>query len=270
MGSTARPSRATRRTLRAGLRRVRGTAATLAAATLLAGCGVPIPPELPDTTTPRGDGAGTGGEAVDRLVPSDDGSATLVAAIGTLTAQVRAARDLLAAGEGGPAVDALLGAGTPSDPASEPASERRPGVVPAIAPDRATSGSDDLVTLLITLAGDVGGERSRIVMEVVRDPMLGDLGAWQRDPVGVIELLRATASEAVGTADDGDGLDAAALDAALLELPGELTRALGYALVVAADPDGALAGHAALQGAGRLDIVVIALELAAERIAARP
>lgn len=219
-----------------------------ASATLLTSCGVPIPAEVPDTSAPSVGGA----DPVDRLVPDDERAAELVAALRVLSARVEEARDLLAARDAA-AVGVLLGA---------PGGGDAPGVLPAIEPDRAGLGSDDLVTGTITLAGDVGGERSRIVLELARDPMLGDLGAWQRDPVGVITLLRAIA--------DTPG-DAEALDAALLEVPGELARALGYAFVVAGTAgteDPALAAHAAAQGAGRLGVVLVALDLAVERLEA--
>jgi len=252
-------------------------AVVLAAST--AACGVPIPPELPATDVPRAPETGE----VDRLEPRDDGSAALIAALTELGARVAEARDLLREAEtasgtttgrdgaasgaeddgvprplGSRAVGVLLGV---------PGGDGSPGLLPAIDADRAGAGSDDLVTALVTLAGDVGGERSRLVIELVRDPMLGDLGAWQRDPVGVIALLR---SIAAGTTTDGTVADAAALDAAILELPGELTRALGYALVVESAADPALAAHAARQGAGRLGVVVVAIELAVERLGTSP
>lgn len=235
--------------------------ATLAAAVLLVGCGVPIPPELPDTTAPRTPATGE----VDRLVPEDSRSAELADAMRALALRIDDARD------------ALLDAdGTAHDDASEdavgvllgvPGGGEAPGVLPTIEPDRGGTASDDLVTALITLASDTGGERGRLVLELVRDPMLGDLGAWQRDPVGVIAVLRAVAADADATR------DARSLDMALLELPGELTRALGYALVVATGVDGDLdadvVAHARTQAAGRLGVVLIALELAIERVEER-
>jgi hypothetical protein len=115
----------------------------------------------------------------------------------------------------------------------------------------------DLLTGLVTVAGDVGGERSRVVLELVRDPMVGDLGAWQRDPLGVIALVRASV--------EGERVPAQ-LDATLLELPGELPRALGYALALADASDVTLAEHAATRGAGRLGVVLIAIELTLESI----
>jgi hypothetical protein len=218
---------------------------------LLMGCGVPIPPEVPDTSAPRTTAADA---EVDRLVPSDTRTEELATALRTLAARIAEARELVLAGDAG-AIGVLLGA---------PGGGGAPGVLPAIAPDRGGTASDDLITALITLASDTGGERGRLVTELVRDPMLGDLGAWQRDPVGVITLLRTIA------ADEDATRGARALDAAILELPGELTRALGYTLVVDSSDDAALVAHAVEQAAGRMGVVLIAIELAVEQLEARP
>jgi len=234
------------------------TVVGVALAAVLTACGVPIPPELPDTTAPRG-GTTTEGE-VDRLIPIDARTEELVAALGSLSARIAEARDLLLTSDAdarAEAVGVLLGV---------PEGGTAPGVLPAIEPDRGGTASDDLVTALITLAGDIGGERGRLVLELVRDPMLGDLGAWQRDPVGVVAVLRTIVSDTVGGTGGSRAADTRALDAALLELPGELTRALGYALAVAASEDVALTTHAATQGAGRLGVVLIALEIAIEQL----
>jgi hypothetical protein len=247
------------RARRTAIRPIVGTVGTVLCA-LLVGCGVPIPPEVPDTSAPRTTPAD--GE-VDRLVPVDTRSQELVDALRALEGRIREARELLLAGDAAgdatdadaveehPAVGVLLGA---------PGGGEARGVLPAIEPDRGGTASDDLITALITLASDTGGERGRLVLELVRDPMLGDLGAWQRDPVGVITLLRTIA------ADEDATRDARALDTAVLELPGELTRALGYALVVASSADATLVAHATEQAAGRLGVVLIAIELAIERL----
>lgn len=232
---------------------------------LLAGCGIPIPTEVPDTSAPR-DGVPDGGAPTDRLVAVDDGSQMLItrlAAIDVLLLDIESllldVADLAAEGDidavravGEAAVARMLGTAGGSAGGSE-----GPGLVPAIEPDRSGAGSDDLVTALVTAAGGVGGERSRLILELVRDPMLGDLGTWQRDPVGVIAVLRSAAVTST---------DAGALDAVLLQLSGELTRALGYALAVAATDDPALASHAARQAAGRIGVVLVAVELATEAL----
>lgn len=252
---------------RAPRTRVRALARVALAGLLIsavAGCGVPVPLDVPDTSA-SGDGGMRSNAPIDRLIAEDDGSAVLAAQLQTIAALVRdvdallldaAAAAATAVGSadtdvfrahGASAVALMLGTGDSGDR----------GLVPAIEPDRGGAGSDDLITTLITLAGDVGGERSQLVLELVRDPMLGDLGAWQRDPVGVITVLRTAADTAE---------DSAALDAALLELPGELTRALGLALAVASTDDPALALHAARQASGRLGVVLVAIELAVESL----
>jgi hypothetical protein len=107
----------------------------------------------------------------------------------------------------------------------------------------------------------VGGDRSQLVVELVRDPLLGDLGAWQRDPVGVIAILRSIAE-----AHAEPGVDPAVLDAAVLEIPGELTRTLAYTLVIVTTDDVRIAAHAARRAAGHVGVVIIAIELAIERL----
>jgi hypothetical protein len=233
--------------------------ASTTAIVLLAACGVPLPADVPtaqDPVAPSSD--------VDVLAPTGPVIDALDAQLRELAARVTEARALLDAAaatpadadaQGAAAVAALLG----TDGSG-------PGVLPAIEPDRAGQGSDDLVTGLVTLAGDLGGPASRIVLELVRDPLVGDLGAWQRDPVGVIELLRTLAATAVTDAAQTGRADVASLDASLLELTGELTRALGYALVVAGSDDAGLTGHAASAASARLGVVIIAIELAREEL----
>jgi hypothetical protein len=233
-------------------RRGTTTAALLAASLLLlAGCGVPVPPEIP-ATPPGQDAASSGAPAVDRLVPRDDLTRPLTLQLERITARIALIRTALDGAEPEPAareaVGLLLG------PAG---GGTAPGLLPAITPDRADTGSDDLTTGLIALAGETGGERGRLVLELVRDPMLGDLGAWQRDPVGIITLLRSIVEQAGDTAE---------LDTLLLELPGELTRALGYVLAVVATDDPLLATHATRQAQGRLGVVLVAIELATETL----
>ncbi len=242
---------------------------------LLVGCGVPVPDAVPSAPSPAvGDGR------AEELRPIDLGSPLLVARLTELSAAItqtrlpldatsalideRTAAGVATGGLSEEALEALLGevralgeqtlaallGGADSEGAG-------PGLLPAREPDRAGASSDDLVTALVTAAGDLGGDRSQLVMELVRDPMVGDLGAWQRDPLGVIALVRATVD---------DARDATELDAALLEIPGELTRVLGYATVLASTADPTLARHAAVQGGARLGVVLIAIELAIEEL----
>ncbi len=254
----SRPSRA-----RPG---ARSAVAAAIGAALLSGCAVPVP-EAPTAAPAEGPG-GAGPE----LTVSDPGGEVLAAQLAVLDAAVAAVAaaldDAAAAGAaddgdaaraaGAKAVRLLIGADAGTGGTAASADTDVPALLPTAAPDRAGGGSGDLLTATVTLAGDVGGERARVVLELLRDPMVGDLGAWQRDAPGVIGGLRS----AVATA----GADPAALDTALAGTSGELTRTLGYALAVAEAPDAALAAHAARAGTARLEVVRIALELGAASI----
>jgi hypothetical protein len=244
----------------------------LVTASMITACGVPVPGgPLPTPAEPSGSGAGSD---VDTLVPRDEGSAELTAQllrIADRTEQVRASLQAVvdAGADAGAATDTdlveslrALGDGTVGLLLGAPAGGAGQGLLPAVEPDRGGTATDDLITALITSAGDVGGERSRLVLELIRDPLLGDLGAWQRDPVGVIALMRSIAEE-----HSRSGTEPAALDTAMLEIPGELTRALGYALLIAGTDDVSLAVHAAERAIGHLGVVIVALELAVERLA---
>jgi len=251
-------------------------------ALVVAACGVPVPTGPPPSSDePDRTGSGAGSD-VDTLVPLDEGSAELTAQLlqvadratqvrATLHAVVDAAADAGDAPDAGGAADDVdaetraalraLGDEAVGLLLGAPGGGSGQGLLPAVEPDRGGTATDDLLTALITSAGDVGGERSRLVLELIRDPLVGDLGAWQRDPVGVIALMRAIAEE-----HSGEGTATATLDAAVLEVPGELTRALGYALVIAGTDDIRLAAHAAERAIGHLGVVIVALELAVERL----
>lgn len=237
----------------------------------VAACGVPLPGDPPPA--PAEQSRSGSASDVDTLVPLDEGSAELTAQLLRIAARAAEVRETLHAVVR-TATDAGDGAGTETrdtlralgDEAvglllGTPDGGGGAGVLPAVEPDRGGAATDDLITALITYAGDVGGERSRLVLELIRDPLLGDLGAWQRDPIGVIALMRAIADEHsdVSTA-------TSALDAAVLEIPGELTRSLGYAFVIAGTDDVRLAAHAAERAIGHLGVVIIAIELAVERL----
>ena len=266
MARTARPGRT-------GGIATSGALAALVLGAVLAGCGVPVP-ELPETAPPTVQG-GAGVE----LTSEDPAGAALAAQLemlDTAVAAVAAALDAAATAADGGDVEAARAAGATAVALllggdggdGRDAADRvdgvdgvddGPGLLPATASDRAGGGTSDLITGTVTLAGDVGGERARVVLELVRDPLVGDLGAWQRDAPGVIDGLRAAVAAA--------GADAVALDAALASPAGELTRTLGYALAVATAPDVALAAHAAEAAVARLEVVRVALELGVAAVA---
>jgi hypothetical protein len=226
---------------------------------LLTACGVPLPTAIPtaqDPVAPSSD--------VDVLAPTGPVSDELDAHLTELAARVAEVRALLDEAADAPDRGDALGAAAVAALLGTDGSG--PGVLPAVEPDRAGQGSDDLVTGLVTLAGDLGGSSSRVILELVRDPLVGDLGAWQRDPVGVIDLLRTIAATAIADTAATGRADVTTLDAAVLELTGELSRALGYALVVAGSDDVVLSGHAATAASARLGVVMIAIELAREEL----
>lgn len=239
--------------------------AAVVVAALGTGCAVPVPdpPAGPDPDRGQGDRGvaltttDTGGERLAAQLAVLDAAIAAVATALDRAEGAATADDLDAArAAGAAAVAALIG----SDAGDAPdATAGAVPVLPATVPDRAGGGSTDLLSATVTLAGDVGGERARVVLELVRDPLVGDLGAWQRDAPGVIAGLRGTVAAA--------GSDAAALDAGLAAAAGELTRALGYALAVADAPDAALAAHAARAGAERLGVVRVALDLGTAAVA---
>lgn len=49
------------------------------------------------------------------------------------------------------------------------------------------TASDDLLSVILTAARQVGGARGDTVTAAVRDSLAGDLGAWERDPEGMRE-----------------------------------------------------------------------------------
>lgn len=122
-------------------------------------------------------------------------------------------------------------------------------------PDRTTERGDatvpsDLLTETLTIAQDRGGVLGTRTAEVLRDPIAGDLGAWQRDAGGMVELARTTAASST---------DVATLERAILELVGEGSRALAWTFVAVDADDLQLAQAAAERASAHLDIIELAL-----------
>ena len=116
---------------------------------------------------------------------------------------------------------------------------------------RGGGGGDDLLTNLLTVAREAGGDDGREVLELTRDLVAGDLGAWQRDADGMVAMVEATVTP---------GASLEETEAAVFELPGETTRALAWALL--ADDTGELerAREYAERGATHLDVTVSAID----------
>lgn len=137
------------------------------------------------------------------------------------------------------------------DEAAVPASHA-PVLLPSETVERSDSATTgDLLNATLTLAGDLGGELGRDVADVLRDPIAGDLGAWQRDPAGMVGL----AAETAQTSDD-----IAALERAIMGLEGEGTRALAWTFVVTEATELAVARDAAERALAHVELMLFAVE----------
>jgi hypothetical protein len=240
------PSRPARRSTRPRLAAAAG--GLLVLLVTATGCAEPALPE-----------AGEGEDApqpVEAQMP-EPGRDELVARLGELRTAVAAARDELAAAtevsdasaaEGGARAVALL-VDAPEldgdDAATAP-------VFPSTTTERGSiEGADDLLSVTLTAARDAGGELGRATLELLRDPLAGDLGNWQQDPAGVVAAVRSTADR---------GGDLQALERAVLELPGEGTRALAWALLTSEASDGEAATAYAERGVAHLELVLLGLD----------
>ncbi len=227
--------------------RIAEVAVVLAA--VLAACAEPALPGDPEP------------EASDAPVEAEvlrPGREALLTELESLTATVVAARDrLVAAGEandlaaaraaGDEAVALLI-----DDPelAQRSPSDLEP-LFPSESVERgdAAAGGDRLTTTLTVAreAGDLG----RRVADTLSEPIAGDLGAWQRDAAGMVELVRTTARP-------GAALEE--LERAVLELPGDGTRALAWALLTAEATSADAAAAYAERGIAHLDLVLTAID----------
>jgi hypothetical protein len=228
-------------------RRRRRPFVALAAATVTVGSFACAEPALPDA--PQGEGAE---QPVEASAPDPARDALLVQ-LRELRATVDAARDEL----------------TTAMEATDAASARRAGdraiawlledpdeddvaaLFPSTTTDRGDLGTADVLSLSLTAARDAGGTLGRSVLELLRDPVAGDLGTWQRDPAGVVASVEAT------TAATGD---LTAREQAVLELPGEGTRALAWALLTAEARDTDVAAAYAERGLAHLDLILLAID----------
>lgn len=232
--------------------RSRPAVATLLPALLLGagGCAEPSVPTEPEPAEV---------EAPTESPTPEPEQAQLMATVGELVASLERARDLL--------VEAADGADTASGRAAADTALAQlvvglgdgdpegPPVFPSVtAEERGGSGTaDDALTLALTAANDAGGTLGDDVSDVLRDPLAGDLGAWQRDPAGLVELAR----QAGATPGDLD-----AVEEAVFELPGEGTRAIAWAMLAAdANRDDDVAAYAE-RAATHLDFALDALRSA--------
>lgn len=240
--------------------RRRSTAwAGLAAAVALGGCSLP-------TTEPPPSGIEPAEAPVASSTP-DPARDQLVAEIDRLRATVAAARDafagaLDATGSNAARADAaaaleLLVAPPSSDATDGTDDDLRPLFPSEPAERDLPDGTADQLTVTLNQAREAGGSLGDTVVDLLRDPIAGDLGAWQRDATGVLASIDATIAEAPSLEQQ---------EAAVGELPGLGTRAIAWARLTenAASTDDAT--RYAERGVANLDVIIVTLD----RLSASP
>jgi hypothetical protein len=228
-------------------RRRRRPFVALAAATVAVGSFACAEPALPDT--PQGEGAE---QPVEASAP-DPARDALLAQLHELRATIAAARDELATAMDAADASSARRAG---DRAlawllDDPDEDGVAALFPSTTTDRGDLGTADVLTLSLTAARDAGGTLGRSALELLRDPIAGDLGTWQRDPAGVVASVESTIA--------GAG-DLTAREQAVLELPGEGTRALAWALLTADARDADTAAAYAERGLAHLDLILLSID----------
>lgn len=223
-----------------------GLLAGLLAALVLTAC---AEPELPEGDVTDADPGPTEPAAPD---PSRD---QLLAALDELTAAATAASEALLAAQQAPDAAAARRAGAQAvaelvaDPTLT-AGARPTGraLLPGRSADRgATTASDDALTTLATAARNGPEPLASQVTDLLRDPIAGDLGAWSRDPAGMVRLAQTAAAT---------GAELPETEQAVLGLPGEATRALAWSLRVADSDDPEEAASYAERGLAHLDLIL--------------
>ena len=108
----------------------------------------------------------------------------------------------------------------------------------------------DAFSRTLTAARESGGQFGVRISQVLADPIAGDLGIWQRDAEGLLDAVD----------DAARPTSVAEAEQAVLELPGEGTRALAFALLAARAGDGADVRAYAERAIAHLDVVLRALD----------
>lgn len=135
--------------------------------------------------------------------------------------------------------------------AGDPADDREP-LFPAERGERGSGGArSDRLTGVLTVTREAGGDDARAIREVLRDLVAGDLGAWQRDAGGMLDLVE-DAARSAGSVEEAEET--------VLGLPGEATRALAWAMLARDARELERAQAYAERGATHLDIAVTAID----------
>lgn len=176
----------------------------------------------------------------------------LIAQVRDLRETVATARDLLAEAAAGDAEAAETAVGALT--ADERLATTSAGVSPLfpgpLSSREETIDYGDALTRTLTAARAAGGPLGERMSQVLSDPIAGDLGIWQRDAAGLLDAVdQAARSNSVAEA-----------ETAVLELPGEGTRALAYALLAARAESQELRTDYAERANAHLDIVLRAID----------
>lgn len=228
----------------------RHVAAAGIVAVLAASC---AEPDLAESAPPPGDSEDVLSEPA--LDPARDSLIATLASLTDTLAEAQAELDEAAAADGS-AADAR----TASDAALElllddpdRVSPEQPALFPARTTERdEPADRDDLLSTTLTAAREAGGPLGRATVEVLREPIGGDLGAWEQDAEGMV----ATASAAVQGARDAD-----AVAEEVLALPADGVRALAWTLLATGAEDPSVTRDAAARASAHLAVVLVGLGL---------
>ncbi len=128
---------------------------------------------------------------------------------------------------------------------------------PSLFPSRTTEREepadlDDLLSATLTAAREAGGDLGRATVEALREPVAGDLGAWERDAEGVV----ASAAAVVEGVRDVD-----AVAEEVLLLPADGLRALAWTLLATETADAEVTREAAARASAHMSVVLIGIGL---------
>jgi ribosomal protein L11 methyltransferase len=182
------------------------------------------------------------------LIDEAERARELLARIRTELERASAADDLPSVRAAASTADGLLVASADGD---------REALLPGEAAERTERSTNDAVfTGLLTQARDVGGPIGRDLIEALRDPIAGDLGAWELDAPGVVATARAAPAGAS---------DVESAAERVLSLEGEAKRAIAWVHLARTSEDLELARLAASRATDHLEVIDIALRVVVER-----
>jgi ribosomal protein L11 methyltransferase len=187
------------------------------------------------------------------LIDEAERARELLTRIRTELERASTADDLPSVRAAASTADGLLVASADSD---------REALLPGEAAERTERATNPAVfTVLLTQARDVGGAIGRDLIESLRDPIAGDLGAWELDAPGVVATARAAPEGAS---------DVESAAERVLTLDGEAKRAIAWVHLARTSEDLELARLAASRATDHLEVIDIALRVVVERSTAPP